>query len=587
MRYLYTHTLPILLAALGLAVAPRLGLAKPEPPKLEVSPSQVRLRLGEGKQLQAKLKGREGTVRWTIDGAGAGSVSSTGFFQAPTYGATPATIRVTASVEGDPELKAETVVFLESVSLDVEPQQVQLLTAQTRQFKAKLDNVGDQRVTWSVDGGATHGRISESGLFTAPSSFPTPGTITVRATSVADPSKSGTATVRVGEVRIQIEPKEIVLKHGQSRRFEAKVTGSPNTAVEWSVLGEDMGEVSDSGLYATPAVMATPAVVTVVAKAVADPTKTVVARIRVEPIIVSNGERRNEGGKPKPSALARVARRAFRAAAPSVVRIFLPFDPIDLFVKGPNFQGKSGKRYVPLGGAAALEASVLNTSNDRLVWKLEGQPVGEITEDGIYYAPETLTTPFMAQIRATSVADPSKSALYTLHIPPVVVQTDQKEASCQLGAAVQLKAKVENTENSQIVWTVEGGEKHGLVTETGLYHPPASIATPTVVRVRAASAADPTKSAVIQIKIPEVDLEVSPGSAEVKPGQSVRLKTKVKGRVGSDEVIWQLMPDVGSISPDGIYQAPDSGGPQIVQVNAILKSDPTKVATVTLKLKGR
>ena len=51
-------------------------------------------------------------------------------------------------------------------------------------------------VSWSVDGGAANGTVTETGLYQAPCAAPAAPVI-VRASSVLDPSKSGTATVTV------------------------------------------------------------------------------------------------------------------------------------------------------------------------------------------------------------------------------------------------------------------------------------------------------------------------------------------------------------------------------------------------------
>jgi hypothetical protein len=146
---------------------------------------------------------------------------------------------------------------------------------------------------------------------------------------------------------------------------------------------------------------------------------------------------------------------------------------------------------------------------------------------------------------------------------------------------------VENAENRRILWSVEGGERFGSVSEGGLYQTPPSLPTPGVVRVKASAVADPSKSTVIQVRVPEAGLSVSPTSAELRPGQSLRLQPKVRGCNGSHEVLWTLTPQVGSVSPDGVYRAPQDGKPQVVQVTAILKADPTKTAVTTVRLRGR
>lgn len=590
----YQITLPVLLtltAALTLLpTGPSFGLAGGKE-KLSVEPSQTRLRLGEGVHLKASLKGREGEVRWAVEGAGLGTITSDGYYQAPSYGSTPATVRVKATVDGEPPLTAEARIFLRALAVEIKPEKTKLSTGETFHFRAKVSETEDQRVIWSVDGGASHGQINESGLFTAPGHFSTPGTITVRATSAADPSKSATATVHIGKVQIKVKPDEVTLKHGEARRFEAKVTGTENAAVEWSVQGEGQGTISPSGLYATPPTMATPALVTVVARSVADPSKRAIARIKVEAVQLSTGGGKAQKGRQRGkrrTPLQRVARGIYRAAAPNVVRLIIPFDPVDFIVRGPNFRGKSGKQYVPLGGAVNLDAMVRNSSNNAVRWELVSEPVGELTEDGVYYAPDTLTTPRVVQIRATSLADPTKTVLHTLHLPPVVVQAQRQAYVCLMDGATQLQARVENAENDQVTWSVEGGDEFGTVTDNGLYHPPATLTTPAVVRVRATSVADPTKFASIQVSVPEVKLELSPNSDDVRPGRTVRLKTKVEGcNSRNGEVVWKLTPEVGTITPDGVYTAPEDSGPQVVQVTASLKADPTKTAVASLRLVGR
>jgi hypothetical protein len=63
-------------------------------------------------------------------------------------------------------------------------------TGRTLQFTATVGGTADHRVVWSAGGGS----IGAGGLYTA---GPTPGTFTVTATSVAEPSVVGTAFVQV------------------------------------------------------------------------------------------------------------------------------------------------------------------------------------------------------------------------------------------------------------------------------------------------------------------------------------------------------------------------------------------------------
>jgi hypothetical protein len=557
--------------------------ARESKPSLEAAPEKVKLRLGEGTQLKARLKGREGTVKWAVEGPGGGTVTPAGFYQAPSEAVTPATVRVTATSDGEPPLTASTLVFLEPVAVSVKSSTNSLSTADTCQLSARVEGVDDQRVRWSVDGGAGNGQVTAGGLYASPPRFLTPGTVTVRATSLADSSKSATATLQIEEIGIRASPAEVAATLGRTVKLEAKVTGTSNAAVEWKVQGENQGEVSSTGLYSTPAVMTTPTLVTVIASSVADPTKTATVRVRVQAVGITAGLPKKTNAA---AGLAHQAGDMIRTTIRTVTKIYLPFNPVDAIVQGPLFRGKSGIQYVPLGGSTALIASVSNSANGHVTWSMEGPAIGTLGEGGVYQAPEKLTTPQVVQLRATCVADPTKSAVYALHIAPVLVEAEDDAVECGIAGVVQLGAAVRNSENARLTWSVDGGPQFGTVSESGLYHPPASIATPATVRVRATSVADPTKSAAIQVTIPEVRLDVEPTSAELKPGQTVRLKPRIKGLVAAGEVTWKLTPEVGTITPDGVYQAPVTGGPQVVQVVAALKADPTKTAVVRLKLRG-
>jgi len=71
------------------------------------------------------------------------------------------------------------------------------------QFAATVHNSTNGAVTWSLSGagcsGASCGTISDTGLYAAPASLPNPAAVTVRATSVADTSKSASATITILE----------------------------------------------------------------------------------------------------------------------------------------------------------------------------------------------------------------------------------------------------------------------------------------------------------------------------------------------------------------------------------------------------
>jgi hypothetical protein len=135
----------------------------------------------------------------------------------------------------------------------VAPSTVTLGPGGAQKFAATVvgTDVTNNAVTWSVDESAG-GSIDASGLYTAPS---TPGTFHVRATSVAAPTSSGTATVTVTShtgISVAVSPASPTVNLHGSIPFVSSVTGSPDTAVIWSVEEAGGGTITSLGAYTAP-----------------------------------------------------------------------------------------------------------------------------------------------------------------------------------------------------------------------------------------------------------------------------------------------------------------------------------------------
>jgi uncharacterized protein (DUF1800 family) len=91
------------------------------------------------------------------------------------------------------------IVASNGISVQVTPATVTLHGGTHQFFTATVNGSTNQSVTWSVNnvpnGNPSVGNISSGGDYAAPSTLPTPNTITVTATSVADATKSGTSMV--------------------------------------------------------------------------------------------------------------------------------------------------------------------------------------------------------------------------------------------------------------------------------------------------------------------------------------------------------------------------------------------------------
>ena len=141
----------------------------------------------------ATVQGTSNTsVNWK---ASAGAITSAGLYTAP---ATAGTATVTATSVADATKSASVIVTVTTTppgstvtSVAVSPNPTSSTTGETLQFTATVQgSASDKSVRWN----AALGSITSSGLYTAPAQA---GADTVTATSNADSSKTGSATVSV------------------------------------------------------------------------------------------------------------------------------------------------------------------------------------------------------------------------------------------------------------------------------------------------------------------------------------------------------------------------------------------------------
>ncbi len=183
-----------------------------------------------------------------------------------------ATDTVTASITGT----ATATVTVPPVTVMVSPPAATVFMGAMQTFTANVAGTNNTAVTWTVQEGAAGGSITSLGVYTAPQIA---GTYHVIATSVADPTKSGSATITVPPSALSISPTADTLGPGGMRTFVATVTGTSNTAVTWGVKeGAAGGTVDANGNYIAPTAQG---IFHVVATSVADPTSSASAAVTV------------------------------------------------------------------------------------------------------------------------------------------------------------------------------------------------------------------------------------------------------------------------------------------------------------------
>jgi uncharacterized protein (DUF1800 family) len=91
------------------------------------------------------------------------------------------------------------VVGSSAISVAISPPTATLRPGNNQTFSATVGGTSNQNVTWSLNnsglGSATIGYMSVQGNYAPPSTVPNPNTITVTATSVADPTKKASGTI--------------------------------------------------------------------------------------------------------------------------------------------------------------------------------------------------------------------------------------------------------------------------------------------------------------------------------------------------------------------------------------------------------
>lgn len=164
-----------------------------------------------------------------------------------------------------------------SVAITVRPADTTVQPGRTIQLRATVTGSTNTAVTWTKVSGP--GRIYPDGLFVAPAD--STGMATIRVRAAADTTKSATATVRIvadsstggneDKVLVSVSPSAATIATGGSQLFSATVTGTPNTGVNWSIVGGGPGTIGATGLYTAPlSISGASMIVTIQATALAD-----------------------------------------------------------------------------------------------------------------------------------------------------------------------------------------------------------------------------------------------------------------------------------------------------------------------------
>ena len=482
------------------------------------------------------------------------------------------------------------------ITVTVNPTNASVLLGNQVTFTATVTNTSDTAVSWSINGvpggNATLGTITSAGVYTAPVDMPSPATVQVTATSHADATKSAAATLAItSDIALTLTPNPASVELGATQAFQAALTTSahPDTSIRWSLSGpacaSGCGSVDATGTYTAPRILPSPAIATMTAQSVADPSK----QISVTVAITSNFSLQLSAPSSMPTGGT-----ATIVATLTPVPGSNPSTALSWALSGPGCSGNS---------CGILSAVTTQSASGNSV-------AASVT----YTAPSAAPGPNTVTVTVTPQADPSKTAQATFAIQSGVgVSVSPSTATLAANHRVVLNAQVNSTSNTGVMWSVNGiaggNTAFGQTCAVGSnpcqpvttatasqveYLAPGAIPSANPVSATAVSAADSTKSASAQITvINHVLVSVLPGSATLAPLAVQGFTASVLG-TSNQNVVWQVQGAAcstvgvcGTIDTSGTYTAPSAAPvPSTIQVVAISSDDTSQSGIANLTISG-
>jgi len=251
-----------------------------------------------------------------------------------------------------------------------------------------------------------------------------PGTYTITATSVSDPTKKNTATVIV-PLGISIVPSKAVLLTSSKVQFRAQVTGSTNTAVNWNVWEPTGGSISNTGQYSAPM---NPGIYHISATSQADTNAVTTAKVTV-------------------------VRDNTYMVDPEHITV-RPGAKVSFKVLGPDI------------------------STAKITWQTGG---GTITSSGVLTAPtNTGTFTVLAYVTTDITRVVSSTVTVTTTAPVDSVTVTPSEIELNKGGTTTFTAQVNGGITGTVTWSVVSTNAGTIDANTGAYSAPDAFGTYTV-----------------------------------------------------------------------------------------------------------
>ncbi len=187
-----------------------------------------------------------------------------------------------------------------SISVTIAPATVSVNVVTTEQFQDSISGGTNSVPIWKVNniqgGNDTVGRIDSNGLYHAPTTVPSPATVSVTVVSFEDQNVSATATVTITPAPVVAitspsGPVTVTSGAGNTVTFSATETGGTTNVILWyvgpvgelGVLGGNstVGTITANGVYSPPATPPVGQTVTVTAAAQDSPNSTATLAVTI------------------------------------------------------------------------------------------------------------------------------------------------------------------------------------------------------------------------------------------------------------------------------------------------------------------
>jgi hypothetical protein len=482
------------------------GTTTPPPPQITVTiaPNSGTVLLGNTLTFSASVTNTSDTsVFWSVNGISGGSpqvgtISADGLFTAPADLPPGGKVQVTATSHADSSKSSTAGVTVSSdIAVSLSPVSSSVELGALQSFRASITSSGkpDPVIRWSLSGSACPnncGVIDPNGNYTAPAVLPSAPSVTLAATSVADPSKQNSTTLTItSHFTLQLAAPSN-LQPGVTAAIVATLTpvigSNPSAVLSWSLSGSGCsgsacgilsvittqsaggGAIADTANYTAPATPPQPNTIVITVSPQADPSKktqatitiqtgpslglspstaTLAANHRVTLTVTENGTTGASlawsvngisGGNSTVGQLCVVASSPCQSItsgtsiqadyiAPGAIPSSNPVS-VQVALAGNSAISASAQITVinhilvsvfpnsvtlPPLGVQGFIASVLGTSNQAVVWQVQGSgctvsgACGSITPSGTFNAPSAAPTPNAIQIVALSQDDSTQS----------------------------------------------------------------------------------------------------------------------------------------------------------------------------------